>query len=58
MPRDAVDQVSMDLPTHEDINLFVDKDIKIQQQQHHNKQHHEQQLKATYQMQQMQEEGC
>ena len=26
---DAVDQVFMDLPTHEDIKLFVDKDIKV-----------------------------
>lgn len=26
---DAVNQVSMNLPTHEDINLFIDKDIKI-----------------------------
>jgi len=26
---DVVDQVSKDLHTHEDINLFLDKDIKI-----------------------------
>ena len=26
---DVVDQVSMNLPTHEDIMLFVDKEIKI-----------------------------
>ncbi len=38
---DAVDQVSMDLPTHEDIKLFVDKEIKIWQWQHHNEQHHQ-----------------
>ena len=55
---DAVDQVSMDLPTHEDIKLFLDKDIK---QQHHSEKHHDQPLKASYRMQrtqQMQEEGC
>jgi len=47
MLGDAVDQVSMGLPTHEDIELFIGKDIK---------QHHEQHLKAAYQTQQMQEE--
>ena len=26
---DGFDQVSMDFPTHEDIKLFVDKDIKV-----------------------------
>ena len=26
---DVVDQVSMSLPTHKDIKLFIDKDIKI-----------------------------
>jgi len=48
----------MDLPTHEDMKLFVDKDIKIWWLQHHNKQHHEQNLKEAYRMQWMQEEGC
>ena len=54
----AAKQVSMSLPTHEDINLFVEKDIK---QQHHNEKHYSQQIKSTYrmkQMQRMQEEGC
>ena len=55
---DAVGQVFMNLHTHEDIKLFIDKDINIWLQQHQSKQHHEKQLKATYQMQQMQEEGC
>ena len=38
----------MSLPTHEDIKLFVDKDIKIRWQQHYSKQHHQKQQKATH----------
>ena len=60
MVGDVVDQVSINLPIHEDIKSFLDKDIM---QQHHNKKqhsekHHEQQMEAAYQMQWMQEEGC
>jgi len=53
MVGDVVDQVSINLPIHEDIKSFLDKDIM---QQHHNKKqhsekHHEQQMEAAYQMQ-------
>lgn len=47
---DAIDQVSMSLPTHEDIKFFIGKDIKIWKQKHHSKQHHEWKLKEAYQM--------
>jgi len=33
--RVAAKQVSMSLPTYEDIKLFIDKDIKIIWKQHH-----------------------
>ena len=36
----AAKQVSMILPTYEDIKLFMDKDIKIRYRQHHNEKHH------------------
>lgn len=48
--RDVVDQVSMNVPTDEDIELFIDKEINIWWQKHHSKQHHQQHLKAAYQM--------
>lgn len=50
--------MSMSLPTHEDMKLFIYKYMKIWQYEHHNEQHHEQQLMIAYWRQRMQEESC
>lgn len=56
--RDAVGQVSMNLPIHEDIKLFIDKNIKINGNDHTMSRTISSSRRQHTYMRRMQEEGC